>query len=127
MSAGLLHKWMKMETVRIVEPPATAQKGSAIPVIVTTYPSKEKMKMFKKINYAGFSLPTITQTKSAVALGCWFATLMITHSLLMAAFGYALNKLNHWRMMQQMKKMQARMEEFDATEDMEVPNESVGA
>jgi len=73
--------------------------------------------MFKNINFAGFGLPRLSQTKSAVALGCWFAVLTLTHSLLLGGVSWAVNKINAWRMKKQLEKMQTEMAEANLGEE----------
>ena len=65
--------------------------------------------MFKKINYAGFPLPTLTQTKSAVTLGCWFATVMITNALITNAFGWFMTKLQQMILARKLAKLQNQL------------------
>lgn len=76
--------------------------------------------MWNTINWAGFGLPRLPQMKSAVALAAWFATLMISHSLIMGAYGWAMNTIQSWKLKKQLEAMLAKQAQVAEPTEEEV-------
>lgn len=78
----------------------------------------EKIKMPKLLKFS--------KLNSAMELGAWFATCMLTYTVIMGSVGYAMDKYNQWKMRREYEKFMESMEEQrKAAETQQVEQEPI--